>query len=199
MKQLARSDSLAPPERGQQRRGPLPGVDPFLPPDLTLPDILQPGLDLVFVGINPSIYSAMRGHYFARPSNRFWVCLNQSGLVPEPVGPEDDARLPSFGIGLTDIVKRATHDAAALSAAEFADGREILREKLLHYAPRGVCFVGKLASTHYSRRRGLPFGEQPERIGDSVVFVMPSTSGLVNQLHHERLRCLDEVRAFLGR
>jgi TDG/mug DNA glycosylase family protein len=201
MKQRARSESFAAsrPERGLQRRGPLPGDDPFLPPDLTLEDILEPGLDLVFVGINPSIYSALCGHYFARPSNRFWACLNQSGLVPERVGPEDDVRLPSFGIGLTDIVKRATHDAAELSAAEFADGREMLRGKLLHYAPRAVCFVGKLAYTHYRRRRSVPFGEQPDRIGDSVVFVMPSTSGLVNNLHAERLRCLEEVRLVLGR
>ena len=81
---------------------------------MTLPDILAPGLDLVFVGINPSIYSAERGQYFARPSNMFWRCLNQSGLVPEPVGPADSHRLLEFGIGLTDIVKRATHDAAAL-------------------------------------------------------------------------------------
>jgi TDG/mug DNA glycosylase family protein len=163
------------PERGLQRRRPLPPADPFLPPDLTLPDILEPGLDLVFVGINPSIYSASCGHYFARPSNRFWACLNQSGLVPERLGPMDGVRLPQFGIGLTDIVKRPTHDAAELSAAEFAHGREVLREKLLHYAPRAVCFVGKLAYTQYSRRRSLPFGEQPERIGDSTVFVMPST------------------------
>lgn len=201
MTQFDRSDAVAmsQPERGLQRRGPLPSVDPFLPPDLTLPDILEPGLDLIFVGINPSIYSATRGHYFARPSNRFWACLNQSGLVPERVGPEDDTRLPSFGIGLTDIVKRATHDAAELSAAEFAEGREMLRGKLIAYAPQAVCFVGKLAYTHYRRRRRFPFGEQPERIGDAAVFVMPSTSGLVNNLHAERLRCLDEVRMALGR
>jgi TDG/mug DNA glycosylase family protein len=200
MKQAAHSDSLAPPlERRPQRRGPLPNADPFLPPDLTLPDILELGLDLVFVGINPSIYSAMRGHYFARPSNRFWACLNQSGLVPEPVGPKDDARLPSFGIGLTDIVKRATHDAAQVTHAEFAEGRELLRTRLTTFAPVAVCFVGKLAYQHFCGRRTFAFGGQPERIGDAVVFVMPSTSGLANNLHAERLRCLDEVRLALGR
>ncbi len=187
------------PRRALQRRGTLPPPDPFAPPGLTLPDILAPGLDLVFVGINPSIYSAERGQYFARPSNMFWRCLNQSGLVPERLGPEDDVRLPEFGIGLTDIVKRATHDAAELAAAEFAAGRDVLQEKLLHYRPRAVCFVGKLAYQHYSRRRTLPFGQQQEPIGDSAVFVMPSTSGLVNNLHAERLRCLEEVRMFLSR
>jgi mismatch-specific thymine-DNA glycosylase len=60
--------------------------------DLTLPDILRPGLDLIFVGINPSVYSAQHGHYFARPSNRFWTLLSASGLVPCPLGPADDVR-----------------------------------------------------------------------------------------------------------
>ena len=185
--------------RALQHHRTAPPPDPYAPPDLTLPDLLAPGLDLVFVGINPSIYSAERGQYFARPSNMFWRCLNASGLVPAPLGPADSQRLNEFGIGLTDIVKRATHDAAELSNAEFAAGRLALRAKLEETAPRAVCFVGKLAYQQYSGRRRLPFGQQPERIGDSAVFVMPSTSGLVNQLHAERLRCLDEVRRFLGR
>ncbi len=177
-----------------------PPPDGHAPPDLTLPDVLAPGLDLVFVGINPSIYSAERGQYFARPSNMFWRCLNQSGLVPAPLGPADSQRLLDFGIGLTDIVKRATHDAAELGQEEFRIGREELRRKLLHYAPRAVCFVGKLAWQQYrGRHRAGPFGEQAARIGDAAVFVMPSTSGLVNNLHEVRLGVLDEVRHQLGR
>jgi TDG/mug DNA glycosylase family protein len=183
-----------------QRRRPLPAEALMTPPDLTLPDILAPSLDLVFVGINPSIYSAERGQYFARPSNMFWRCLNLSGLIPEPVGPVDSTRLLDFGIGLTDIVKRSTHDAAELDKEEFRSGREALRQKLLTCAPRAVCFVGKLAWQRYlGRGRVAPFGRQPESIGESAVFVMPSTSGLVNNLHAERLRCLEEVRLFLGR
>lgn len=170
-----------------------------MPPDLSLPDLLAPALELVFVGINPSVYSAERGQYFARPSNMFWRCLNASGLVPAPLGPADSHRLLDYGIGLTDIVKRATHDAAELTAAEFAAGREALREKLVCAAPRAVCFVGKLAWQQFNQRRVMPFGRQPERIGETAVFVMPSTSGLANHLHAERLRCLDEVRALLGR
>lgn len=187
------------PRRFLQRRRPLPPNAAITPGNLTLPDILAPGLDLVFVGINPSIYSAERGEYFARPSNMFWRCLNQSGLVPERLRPADSHRLPEFGIGLTDIVKRATHDAAEVSAAEFAAGRASLRAKLLRHRPHAVCFVGKLAYQHFSRRRVLPFGRQQEPIGEAAVFVMPSTSGLVNNLHAERLRCLEEVRLFLGR
>lgn len=165
----------------------------------TLPDILAPGLDLVFAGINPSIYSAERGQYFARPSNRFWAVLNQSGLIPERLGPADGPRLLEFGIGLTDIVKRPTHDAAEVTAAEFAAGRLTLRDKLRRYAPRAVCFVGKVAYLQFSRRRSCLFGLQDEGVGATAVFVMPSTSGLVNNLHAERLRCLEEVRQFLGR
>lgn len=182
----------------QHHRGAL-RPDPQAPPGLTLPDLLAPGLDLVFVGINPSVYSAERGQYFARPSNMFWRCLNQSGLLPEPLGPTDGARLLDFGIGLTDIVKRATHDAAELRPEEFAAGRVALRAKLEQYAPRAVCFVGKLAYQGYSGRRRAIFGQQPEGIGETTVFVMPSTSGLVNNLHAARLRCLEEVRRFLGR
>ena len=184
--------------RPLQHHRAVPPPDPSVPPDLTLPDLLRPGLDLVFVGINPSIYSAERGQYFARPSNMFWRCLNHSGLVPERLGPADSHRLLDYGIGLTDIVKRATHDAAELTAAEFAVGREELRAKLLRCAPRAVCFVGKLAYQQFSRRRTVPFGLQEDRIGESAVFVMPSSSGLVNHLHAERLRCLEQVRAFLG-
>ena len=185
--------------RALQHHHAVPPLDPFLPPDLTLPDILAPGLDLICVGINPSIYSAERGQYFARPSNMFWRCLNASGLVPEPLGPADSRRLLEFGIGLTDIVKRATHDAAQLSRAEFAAGRDELRTKLQHHAPRAVLFVGKLAYQHFSGQRTLPFGLQSEGLGETAVFVMPSTSGLVNNLHAERLRTLAEVRAYLGR
>ena len=191
---------MKPAARAMQHHRTAPPGEPVLPPDLTLPDILAPGLALVFVGINPSVYSAERGQYFARPSNMFWRCLNQSGIVPERLRPADGERLLEFGIGLTDIVKRPTHDAAELRPEEFRAGREALREKLQQNAPLAVCFVGKLAWQQFlGRTRTGPFGQQPERVGESAVFVMPSTSGLVNNLHAERLRCLEEVRAFLGR
>ncbi len=165
----------------------------------SLPDILAPGLDVVFVGINPSVYSAARGQYFARPSNAFWRCLHAAGLVPLPLGPADAHGLPAFGIGLTDLVKRPTSNAAALTEDDFAGGRARLRATLLACTPRAVCFVGKLAYERFSGRRVIAYGRQPDTVGTSVVFVMPSTSGRANWLHAERLRCLAEVRAFLGR
>src|SRR5690348_14259953 len=92
-----------------------------------LPDYLQPGLQLVFVGINPSVYSAERGHYFARSTNRFWPAFSRSRLsLPvrqalgrERLGPEDDSLLPRFGIGFTDVVKRPTRNISLLGRDDF--------------------------------------------------------------------------------
>lgn len=165
----------------------------------TLPDLLAPGLDLVFVGINPSIYSAERGQYFARPANRFWPLLNGSGLLPAGVqlGPAGGPRLLEHGIGLTDSVTRATPSSADLTAADFAEGRVVLREKLLRFAPRAVCFVGKIAYQQFSGARVVAWGRQPEAIGATVAFVMPSTSGRANGLHAQRIASLAAVRAYL--
>lgn len=165
--------------------------------ELTLPDILAPELAVVFVGINPSLDSVQCGHYFARPSNRFWAVLYESRLVPTRLRPEDDIHLPQFGIGLTDVVKRPTRSTAELSRDEFAAGREALQEKLLSYAPRAVCFVGKYGYEAYSGRPPAGYGRQADNIGPAAVFVMPSTSGRANRLHPERLRCLAAVRRFL--
>lgn len=171
---------------------------PTQPQPPTLPDLLAPGLRLVFVGINPSVYSAERGQYFARPSNRFWPLVNGSGLLAEPLGPADGARLVALGIGLTDLVKRATPAAADLTAADFAAGRVTLRQRLLDAAPRAVCFVGKVAYQQFSQQRSVAYGRQPQPLGAAAVFVMPSSSGRCNHLHGTRVRVLAEVRAFLA-
>ena len=109
-----------------------------LDPAPSLEDLLRCGLDIVFVGINPSIYSAERGHYFARATNRFWPCLSRStlseaaraGLGVERLGPQHDANLPEYGIGFTDVVKRATKRAADVAPAELVAGVELLVAKL---------------------------------------------------------------------
>jgi TDG/mug DNA glycosylase family protein len=118
----------------------------------TLPDLLRHGLELVFVGINPSVYSVAQGHYFARRINRFWPCLSRSTLswpVREALGvdrlePVHDTLLPAHGIGFTDVVKRATAKAVELDRAEFAAGAAELAAKLEHYAPRVACFQGMM-------------------------------------------------------
>ena len=141
----------------------------------TLPDYLREGLDIVFVGLNPGLYSARVRHYFAMPQNRFWSALSASGLVPHPVGPEDDARLLEWGIGLTDVVKRPTSGIHELSRGEFRRGAKVLREKILHYKPRIVCFVGLTGYRVCCEERSA-LGLQAGGLGESQVFVIPSTS-----------------------
>ena len=141
----------------------------------TLPDYLRAGLDLVFVGLNPGLYSAQVGHYFAFKANRFWSALSASGLVPEPVGPEDDVRLLDWGIGLTDIVKRPTRGIHELARREFVHGAKILQEKIALYQPHVVCFVG-LTGYQICCGEKRRLGVQAGGFGRTSVFVIPSTS-----------------------
>ena len=151
----------------------------------TLPDLLQPGLKLVFVGLNPSEYSAREGHYFANPRNRFWPAFNRSSLLPRDFGrecaPYDDAGLMEHGIGFTDVVKRATPQGSALKAADYRRWAPALREKLLDFKPQFVCFHGLMAYKAYlqyaERERSAPeLGLQLRNIGSSRVFVVPNPS-----------------------
>lgn len=151
----------------------------------TLPDLLAPGLALVFVGLNPSEYSARDGHYFANPRNRFWPAFNQSNLLPptlgRPCAPPDDAALLQHGIGFTDVVKRPTPQANGLKAADYRRWAPLLREKLLQCRPNLICFHGLTAYKAYLRyaegNKSAPtLGMQPRAIGDSAVFVVPNPS-----------------------
>ena len=147
----------------------------------TLPDYLKPGLDLVFVGLNPSDYSVRTGHYFANPRNRFWAALNRSGLVDEKMSPELDAKLLEHGIGLTDVVKRPTPQGSGLKAADFRRWAPALKQKLLKYGPGIVCFHGVTGYRQYLRntegvREKPQVGLQSRTIGQSWVFVVPNPS-----------------------
>ena len=151
----------------------------------TLPDLLGPELSLVFVGLNPSEYSAREGHYFANPRNRFWMAFNRSLLLPPALGrecsPSDDATLKDYGIGFTDVVKRPTPQGSGLRAADYRRWAPLLREKLLQCQPRIVCFHGLMAYKAYlqyaERDKAAPeLGPQPRAIGESSVFVVPNPS-----------------------
>jgi TDG/mug DNA glycosylase family protein len=141
----------------------------------TLPDYLAPGLKLVFIGINPGFYSAQVGHYYARPGNLFWWGLSNSGLVPEPVTPDQDASLLKQGIGLTDVVKRPTHSSGDLRQDEFDAGVKVLLTKLERNRPRVACFVGLLGATAFLGRAVKP-GPLEEHIGQTRLFAIPSPS-----------------------
>src|SRR6185295_14176917 len=110
-----------------------------LPP---LRDRIRPPVRTLFVGINPGIRSAEIGHHFAGYSNRFWKLLHESGLVPEPIGTEDDDRLPEWGFGITNLVARATPGIDTLRPEEFAAGVRTLRRKVRRWKPEVVAFVG---------------------------------------------------------
>ncbi len=156
----------------------------------TLPDYLRPGLALVFVGINPSVYSAQRGRYFARPTNRFWRAFSLSrlsaaarrALAVEALAPEHDAALLDFGIGFTDLVKRPGANAASVSQAQFKEGALLLRERLEANRPRIAAFHGLTAYRPFARHAlGLPkagaaLGLRPERLGATGLFVVPNPS-----------------------
>ena len=133
---------------------------------------------VLFVGINPSLRSAELGHHFAGPGNPFWRLLAGAGLVPEGFGFAADRGLPAFGLGLTNIVPRATRAAAELLPAEYAAGRRILARKIGRARPAVVAFVGV---TVYRRffGPGVPGGSgpKPDRIGGARVFVVPNPSG----------------------
>ncbi len=151
----------------------------------TLPDLLAPGLALVFVGLNPSEYSTREGRYFANPRNRFWPAFNRSALLPaalgRPCAPPDDAALLDHGIGFTDVVKRPTPQGSGLKAADYRRWAPLLRGKLLQYRPRLVCFHGLMAYKAYLRyaegEKAAPeLGRQPRLVGESGVFVVPNPS-----------------------
>ena len=134
---------------------------------------------MLFVGINPGVRSALTGHHFAGFSNRFWKLLYDSGLVPEPIGYQDDGRLPEWGYGITNIVRRATPGIDTLLEEEYAAGRVRLRRKILRYRPAIAVAVGVTVfrALFPDRRGAVVLGLQPERIGESAVFVLPNPSG----------------------
>lgn len=140
-----------------------------------LPDYLAPGLDVIFVGINPGLYSAARRHYYARPGNLFWRALHESGLTSKRLGPEDDERLPTFGMGLTDVVARSSRGSSDLSRDELAQGGRALLSRVRRYAPRIACFNGLTGYRACFKRTARP-GLQPDRVGGTCVYVIPSTS-----------------------
>jgi TDG/mug DNA glycosylase family protein len=156
----------------------------------TLDDSLAAGLDVIFVGINPSLYSVERGHYFARRANKFWPSLSRSrlslrariGLGVDVLTAEHDRELARYGIGFTDLVKRPTAKASELGARELAAGVDALVEKLRRYAPRIACFHGITGYRHVGRALGDPaatiaLGLQALRLGDTRVFLVPNPSG----------------------
>src|SRR3990172_4574891 len=164
-----------------------------------LPDSLRPGLDVVFVGINPGLASAAQGHHYAGRTNHFWPLLYEASFVPEPLTYKDDWRAPEFGIGLTNLVDRPSRGIDDLSREEMKAGAARLREKLRRYRPRVVCFNGKAIYEAFAGRR-CALGLQPERHEGALVFVMPSTSPRgASYQRADKLRFFRELKRLVDR
>lgn len=136
------------------------------------------GLGVLFCGINPGLMSAATGHHFARPGNRFWPVLRLSGFTPRRLAPSEQDELPSYGLGITNVVARATARADELSAEEFREGGRILVAKVERLRPRLLAVVGITAyRTAFGDRRAT-IGPQERTIGATRIWALPNPSGL---------------------
>jgi TDG/mug DNA glycosylase family protein len=164
----------------------------------TLPDYLRRGMKLVIVGCNPGDRSARVGHYYAGRSNVFWSLLYRSGVVPEPLEYKDDKRVIEFGIGLTDLVKRATPGIEQIERQEFAEGRILLARKLEQCTPRVIAFNGKLVYEKFTQRP-CKLGLQNEKLYGAQVFVLPSTSAQNVSGRGQHLRYFRQLARLLAK
>ncbi|MGF6757129.1 G/U mismatch-specific DNA glycosylase [Paraburkholderia sp. GAS42] len=144
----------------------------------SLPDILEPGLSVVFCGINPGVSAASTGRHFAGRSNRFWRAVHLAGFTPEQICPKDDRTLLQYGCGLTTVVSRPTARADELSQWEFKAAATEFERKIERYAPQCVAFLGKMALCAMSGRRDIHWGLQPTPFGGARAWVLPNPSGL---------------------
>jgi TDG/mug DNA glycosylase family protein len=137
---------------------------------------------VLFSGINPSLYSAATGHHFARPGNRFWPALHRSGFTPRLLRPDEQAELLTLGLGVTNVVDRATARADELSRDELVAGARALGAKVRRHRPAWLAVVGVTAyRTGFGRPRAT-VGPQPETLAGARLWVLPNPSGL--NAHH---------------
>ncbi len=161
----------------------------------TLPDLLAPGLRLLFVGFNPSVRAARLGHYYAGRNNRFWDLLSAAGLTPGRWRFEQDRALLELGIGVTDLVKRPTRSAAEVTAEEFRRGAERFRGLVRELRPRVVCYNGKGVYLRAAGVASAPWGRQEHGLVEGTAdFVAPSPSGLARIPFAEKAGWYVELR-----
>lgn len=166
-----------------------------------LRDRIEPGVHVLFVGINPGIRSAQTGHHFAGYSNRFWKLLWDSRLVPEPIDWRSDARLPEWGFGITNLVARETPGIDTLTGKECMAGVERLRKKVRRFKPNLVAFVGvSLYRWVFDAKGVVRLGLQRQTFERARVFVLPNPSGRnANFTYAEMLAAFRSLRRKLER
>jgi TDG/mug DNA glycosylase family protein len=161
----------------------------------TVPDILAQGLDVLFCGINPGLYSGAVGHHFARPGNRFWKALHGSGFTDRVISPFEERELLAGRLGITNLVDRATAGAEELAPEELVEGARRLRRKVCRFKPRFVAFLGVSAyRISFSRKTARP-GRQEETMCGSSVWLLPNPSGL--NAHYQLPELVAAFRALL--
>jgi TDG/mug DNA glycosylase family protein len=166
-------------------------AEPFTPPGVrptraelvaaegrSIPDLVERGLQVLFCGINPGLYSGATGHHFARPGNRFWPALHRAGFTRRQLAPWEEPLLLSHGCGITNLVARATATAAELTTDELVTGRRRLARLVRKYSPRWVAVVGIGAYRVAFNAPGARLGPQPERLGPAGLWLLPNPSGL---------------------
>ncbi len=146
--------------------------------DRSITDVIAPNLRVLFVGINPGLYSGWSGHHFARPGNRFWPALHAAGFTPHLLDPSEERELLLYGCGITNFVNRATATAAELAPDELVAGGKRLLHTVAIYEPHSVAILGITAyRTAFARPRAA-LGRQDESLGDAPLWVLPNPSGL---------------------
>jgi TDG/mug DNA glycosylase family protein len=166
----------------------------------TLRDVIAPGLDVLFCGINPGLYSAATGWHFARPGNRFWPALQASGFTAARLHPSQRAEILAAGIGITNLVARATAGEADLTRDEIRAGAAALARKVRRYRPCAVAVVGIGAYRLAFAQPRATFGRQPDDLEGAMMWVLPNTSGLnANHSPADFARAFGELREAIAR
>ena len=160
---------------------------------LTVPDVIEPGLRVLFCGINPGLYTAAIGHHFGRPGNRFWPALHQSAFTPRQLAPWEEGELLALGLGITNLVARTTAVASELSTTELKEGGALLVARLEGYRPGWLAMLGLGSYRAAFGLRAAALGPQPEMLGPSRVWLLPNPSGI--NAHYQ----LDDLVAEFGR
>ncbi|WP_420127537.1 G/U mismatch-specific DNA glycosylase [Longimicrobium sp.] len=144
----------------------------------TLPDVIAPGLRVLFCGINPGLYTAAVGHHFARPGNRFWKALHEGGFTPRLLDPSEEQLLLEYGCGITNVADRPSTAADELPRAELIEGGRNLEDKVRRFHPRWLAVLGLGAyRTAFAHPKAV-IGPQEESLGGARVWVLPNPSGL---------------------
>jgi double-stranded uracil-DNA glycosylase len=144
----------------------------------SIPDVIATGLRILFVGINPGLFSGATGYHFARPGNRFWAALHGAGLTPRRLQPDENDELLALGIGITNLVNRTTAAAAELTGDELRAGAERLQRSVDQYRPGVVAILGLSAFRLAFDKPKAAIGRQPGSIGGSELWILPNPSGL---------------------